>query len=186
MSSPCAVRSYGLSLSGCSSIFADHTTAPYTAPHREYLSTEQLVKGPLPQFAYQLHLASGDVEKVVKDEQSIRQFLRGLYGARGPNGELAFDPEKGVIAENLKKVGESRILNGEVSVFSYCQTLHKEKVGDYGPSCVWSDGECLRLLLPATGLLTMRQVLEYYVKQYSRHGIHPTCKPRSHFNPIRD
>lgn len=26
-----------------------------------------------------------------------------------------FDPEKGVLVENLGKVGESRILNGEVS-----------------------------------------------------------------------
>ncbi|KAJ4315602.1 hypothetical protein N0V94_005857 [Neodidymelliopsis sp. IMI 364377] len=103
---------------------------PYTAPNEKYFSTEQLVKGPLPQFAYQLHLASGEVEKSVDDEKSIRQFLRGLYGARGPNGELAFDPEKGIIAENLEKVGESKVLNGEV--------------------------------------------LEYYVKQYSRHGIHPT------------
>jgi hypothetical protein len=88
---------------------------PYTAPHKEYFSTEDLVKGQLPQFAYQLHLASGEVEKSVKDEQSIRQFLKGLYGARGANGELAFDPEKGVLAENLPKIGESKILNGKVS-----------------------------------------------------------------------
>lgn len=46
---------------------------------------------------------------------SIRQFLQGVYGARGPEGELVFDPEKGVLVENLGKVGESRILNGEVS-----------------------------------------------------------------------
>ncbi|CBX97347.1 hypothetical protein IAQ61_007234 [Plenodomus lingam] len=103
---------------------------PYTAPHSKYISTEDLVKGPLPQFAYQLHLASGEVEKSVTDEQSIKQFLRGMYGARGPNDELAFDPEKGIIAENLPKIGESRILNGKV--------------------------------------------LDYYVKEYSRHGIHPT------------
>jgi soluble epoxide hydrolase/lipid-phosphate phosphatase len=88
---------------------------PYTAPHKEYFSTEDLVKGPLPQFAYQLHLASGEVEKSVKDKQSIRQFLKGLYGARGPKGELAFDPEKGVLPENLPIIGESRILNGKVS-----------------------------------------------------------------------
>ncbi|KAF3051171.1 hypothetical protein E8E11_010797 [Didymella keratinophila] len=103
---------------------------PYTAPHKEYFSTEQLVKGPLPQFAYQLHLASGEVEKSVNDEATIRQFLKGTYGAKGPNGELVFDPEKGIIKENLSKIGESRILNGEV--------------------------------------------LDYYVTQYSRHGIHPT------------
>jgi hypothetical protein len=102
---------------------------PYTAPHKEYHSTEDLVKGPLPQFAYQLHLASGEVEKSVKDEHSIRQFLKGLYGARGPNGELAFDPEKGVLPENLPIIGESRILNGKVSSnpFLYsknCQSKH--------------------------------------------------------------
>lgn len=93
---------------------------PYTAPHKEYLSTEALVKGPLPQFAYQLHLASGEVEKSVNDEASIRQFLKGLYGARGPGGEVAFDPEKGVIKENLPKIGESRILNGEVCCCFCC------------------------------------------------------------------
>jgi soluble epoxide hydrolase/lipid-phosphate phosphatase len=76
------------------------------------------VKGPLPQFAYQLHLASGEVEKSVNDEATIGQFLRGTYGAKGPNGELVFDPEKGIIKENLPKVGESRILNGEVNYTS--------------------------------------------------------------------
>lgn len=79
----------------------------------------------MPQFAYQIHLASGEVEKSVKDEQSIRQFLRGMYGARGPNGELAFDPEKGVLAENLPKIGESRILNGKVSSKIFEGTRHE-------------------------------------------------------------
>jgi hypothetical protein len=88
---------------------------PYTAPHRDYISVEDLANGPLPQFAYQIHLASGDVEKSVNNEQSIRQFLKGLYGARGPNGELAFDPMKGVLAENLPLIGESKILSGKVS-----------------------------------------------------------------------
>jgi hypothetical protein len=99
---------------------------PYTPPHKQYFSTEDLVKGQLPQFAYQLHLASGEVEKSVKDEQSIRQFLRGMYGARGPNGELAFDPEKGVLAENLPKIEESRILNGKVRLKLFKATLHED------------------------------------------------------------
>jgi len=55
------------------------------------------------------------VEKSVKDEQSIRQFLKGMYGARGQNGEVCFEPEKGVLAENLGKMGESKLLNGKVS-----------------------------------------------------------------------
>ncbi|KAF2277774.1 alpha/beta-hydrolase [Westerdykella ornata] len=103
---------------------------PYTPPHRKYFSLEQLVAGELPQFQYQIHLASGEVEKAVKDEASIRAFLKGLYGAKGPNGELAFDPEKGILVENLFKIGESRLLNGKM--------------------------------------------LDYYVREFSRHGIHPT------------
>ncbi|KAF2270141.1 alpha/beta-hydrolase [Lojkania enalia] len=103
---------------------------PYTAPHEDYISTEKLAQGPFPQLAYQIHLASGEVEKIVNSEQSIRQFLKGLYGAKGPNGEYAFDPKKGVLAENLPTIGESKLLNGET--------------------------------------------LDYYVKEYSRHGIHST------------
>jgi hypothetical protein len=78
------------------------------------MSIEDLVKGPLPQFGYQLHLASGEVEKSVNDEQSIRQFLSGMYGGRGPNGELVFDPAKGVLVENLPLIGESSLVNGTV------------------------------------------------------------------------
>ena len=96
---------------------------PYSAPAENFISTEDLVKGPLPQFAYQLHLASGDVEKSVKDEESIRQFLKGMYGGKGPDGEVVFVPEKGVLPENLSKVGDSRLLNGEVSgdLLTFCR-----------------------------------------------------------------
>jgi soluble epoxide hydrolase/lipid-phosphate phosphatase len=55
------------------------------------------------------------VEKSVNDEQSIRQFLKGMFGARGPNGETCFDPNEGVLVDNLPKIGESRVLNGKVS-----------------------------------------------------------------------
>jgi soluble epoxide hydrolase/lipid-phosphate phosphatase len=70
------------------------------------------------------------VEKSVKDEQSIRQFLRGLYGARGPNGELVFDPEKGILAENLPVIGESRILNGKVSDISSFLKIESMSIRD--------------------------------------------------------
>lgn len=91
----------------------------------------------------------------MNDETTIRQFLKGTYGAKGPNGELVFDPEKGIIKENLAKVGESRILNGEVSTESVNRLI----------------------LRCGIGTLTTAQVLDYYVKQYSRHGVHPTRKP---------
>ena len=89
---------------------------PYSAPQTEYYSTEQIAKGPLPQFGYQVHLASGEVEESVEGEQSIRQFLKGMWGGKGPNGELVFDPYKGVLVENIPLIGDSRLLSGKVSV----------------------------------------------------------------------
>lgn len=56
------------------------------------------------------------MEKHVNDEQSIRQFLRATYGARTPNGEVAFEPYKGLDFEKLHAVGESKILNGKVRI----------------------------------------------------------------------
>jgi hypothetical protein len=98
---------------------------------------EDLANGPLPQFGYQIHLASGDVEKTVKDEQSIRQFLKALYGARGPNGEVGFDPIKGILVENLPLIGESRILNGKVSALNQ----HRNKCFDGIPIREWRDAQ---------------------------------------------
>ncbi|KAF2634599.1 alpha/beta-hydrolase [Massarina eburnea CBS 473.64] len=103
---------------------------PYIPPSKDYISTEDLVKGPLPQFGYQLQLASGEVEKSINDEQSIRQFLKGLYGGKGPNGEAAITPERGIQFENLPVLGDSKLLNGKM--------------------------------------------LDYYVQEYNRHGIHST------------
>jgi len=88
---------------------------PYTPVSEKYFSTEDLANGPLPQFGYQLHLASGEVEKVVNSEATIRQFLKGIFGAKTPEKGELLHPVKGIIVENLPKVGESRLLNGKVS-----------------------------------------------------------------------
>jgi soluble epoxide hydrolase / lipid-phosphate phosphatase len=84
------------------------------APMKDYLSTEDLVKGPLPQFAYQLHLASPEVEKEVRSAERIRQFVNSIFGGKGPNGELAFSPYKGVLIENLPKVQKGWLLSDKV------------------------------------------------------------------------
>lgn len=88
---------------------------PYTAPHKEYSSLEELVRGRLPQFGYQLHLCSPEVEAAVTSKESIKQFLNGLYGGKGTNGEVAFDPAKGILIENLPKIGKSKLFNDKVS-----------------------------------------------------------------------
>ncbi|MCJ1395535.1 hypothetical protein MMC18_008421 [Xylographa bjoerkii] len=80
------------------------------APTKRFLSLEDTVRTVLPQFGYQIHLGSGEVEKAIVSKEQIRQFLSALYGGQGPNGEIAFNPEKGITFEYLLKMGPSPLL----------------------------------------------------------------------------
>jgi soluble epoxide hydrolase/lipid-phosphate phosphatase len=95
---------------------------PYTAPSPVFISTEDLVNGPAPQFGYQLQLASGEVEKRISSKEDIRQFLRGMYGGRGPNRETMFSPAKGVLYDELSKIGPSPIITEKVCESLVCAT----------------------------------------------------------------
>jgi soluble epoxide hydrolase/lipid-phosphate phosphatase len=86
----------------------------YSPPFKRFISTEQLVEGPAPFFGYQIHLASGEVEKRIQSRHDIRQFIKGMFGGRGPNKELIFDPFKGIVFEHLSKVGDSPLLTEKV------------------------------------------------------------------------
>jgi len=90
---------------------------PYMAPQKQYISTEQLVQGPLPQFAYQLQLAGPDVEAALQSEEDIRIFFNAMSGGRGPNGEVGFSPERGVHLDDLKKLKRGPLLDEKVSLF---------------------------------------------------------------------
>lgn len=87
---------------------------PYWAPSKDYKPLEQLVKTRLPNFKYQLQLASGEIEKAISSKEQIKQFLNGLYGGRGPNGEVGFIPELGVLLQNLSKLKPTRLLSEKV------------------------------------------------------------------------
>ena len=90
---------------------------PYWAPTKELKSLEELVKTRLPNFGYQLQLASGDIEKVIASRDQLRQFLNALYGGRGPNGELGFTAEEGLLVQNLLKLGPSRLISAKVRCY---------------------------------------------------------------------
>ena len=87
---------------------------PYAAPQEKYLSTLELTKGPLPQFGYQIHLASLEVESNITSKESIRQFLNGMYGARTSDGKPMFVPTSGILFENLPKVGKTKLMTDKV------------------------------------------------------------------------
>lgn len=100
---------------------------PYTQPSPVYFSTEDLVKGPLPQFGYQLHLASGEVEPKINTRELLRKFLNGIYGGKGPNGEVVFSPFDGVKFDALPNIGQSPLLSEKVSKHS-CLAMDWEPI----------------------------------------------------------
>jgi len=53
-----------------------------------------------------------------------------MYGARGPNGEFAFDAAKGVFLENLPKLGTTKLLS-EAELEYYAQEYARH--GLHGP-----------------------------------------------------
>jgi soluble epoxide hydrolase/lipid-phosphate phosphatase len=92
----------------------------YTAPSKNYLSVQDLVKGAVPQFGYQLHLASGEVEERIVSKEQIRQFLSGMYGGRGPDGQLIFNTYTGVLFDNVPIVRSSPLMSQSVRIPRRC------------------------------------------------------------------
>lgn len=78
------------------------------------MTLQDAVDTVLPNFGYQLQLGSGEVEEVLDTKQQIRLFLNAMYGGRGPNGEVGFSPNTGIIFENLPKLGPSPLLSEQV------------------------------------------------------------------------
>lgn len=87
---------------------------PFLPPSKHYISLEDIVKGPLPQFGYQLHLSGPEVEARIQTRDQIRQFLNGMYGGCGPNGEVLFSPERGILFENLDRLEATQLLSDRV------------------------------------------------------------------------
>jgi soluble epoxide hydrolase/lipid-phosphate phosphatase len=81
---------------------------PFGAPRKEYLDATVL-----PNFKYQLQLRGPDVEATIVGEEKLRQFLNGMYGARTPQGEVAFSVSHGCYFDKLATLGKSPILNEE-------------------------------------------------------------------------
>ena len=87
---------------------------PYPAPTSTYRSTEDIVRNSAPQFAYQLHLASGEVEGALRTRAQIRDFLNAMYGGKSRSGEVVFDPLNGINFEVLPKTEKTKLVADDV------------------------------------------------------------------------
>jgi len=68
----------------------------------------------LPNFGYQLQLASGLVEEKIQTKNQIKQLLNGIYGGKAGNGEVGFDVREGILFDNLPKLKRSRLIDEDV------------------------------------------------------------------------
>ncbi|KAI4158814.1 MAG: hypothetical protein LQ342_007111 [Letrouitia transgressa] len=97
---------------------------PYHPPSKSYTPLEDLVKsGELPNFGYQLQLASGEFEKAIKSRDEIKQMLNALYGARGPKKEFAFNAEHGLNLELLPHLEKTILMSEEMLEYYADQTM---------------------------------------------------------------
>ncbi|TVY81704.1 Bifunctional epoxide hydrolase [Lachnellula suecica] len=81
---------------------------PFAPPRGQFIPASVL-----PNFKYQIQLASSDVENFVVGEERIGQFLNGMYGGRTPSKGATFDVTHGCYLERLEAVGPSPILDKE-------------------------------------------------------------------------
>ncbi|KAL9111279.1 MAG: hypothetical protein Q9227_004358 [Pyrenula ochraceoflavens] len=104
---------------------------PYLAPQATYVPLHTLVTKFLPNFTYQLDFASGALEEHLLTPASIRGFLNGAYGARGPKGETLVSRNGPVRVEAVTALAAPDVKNP----------------------------------------LTSDRELEFYVSEFSRHGL---------------
>jgi soluble epoxide hydrolase/lipid-phosphate phosphatase len=118
---------------------------PYAAPSKHFIPLTDMVNGPLPQFGYQMQLAGPELEAKMKSYDQVRNFLKALYGGRSEQGKPCFRSETGIDLVGLETIGVAPSLDGEV-----CSSRSDSKI-------------IIDLDL---------QDLEYYTKEYMRHGLH--------------
>lgn len=81
---------------------------PLSPPQTKHVPLSQF-----PNFKYQNQFSGPDLEREVVGEAKIREFLNGMYGGRGSNGETAFDVSHGYYVENGAKLQPTRLLSKE-------------------------------------------------------------------------
>jgi len=88
---------------------------PYHHPTQgEFHSLQTIVDaGHLRNFAYQLQFEGPEVETRCQGREKVKQFLNSMHGGFGPQREVGFRTEQGILFENLPKLKRSALLSEE-------------------------------------------------------------------------
>lgn len=87
---------------------------PFSPPVEKFEPLDILIEKRLPNFGYQAHFASGEIEEAVQSKPEIRNFLSNLFGARTTDTkEFAFDANKGLDLDKMSRMGKSKLLDDD-------------------------------------------------------------------------
>jgi soluble epoxide hydrolase/lipid-phosphate phosphatase len=106
---------------------------PYLPPSSVKMDIPELVEK-LPNFRYQLQIASGKTEEIVaKSPERVRGFVNGLFGGTTPEGKPVFSTDLGLIEETIDSIAQSPLMSKEMTDF-YVREFSRH--GLHGP-CNW-------------------------------------------------
>ena len=71
----------------------------------------------MPFWGYQLHLASGEVERHITSKEQIKQFLNSTYLARTPDEKVGFSLEKGPQYDVMPKLERTPLMEEDMLEF---------------------------------------------------------------------
>ncbi|KAI1816807.1 alpha/beta-hydrolase [Poronia punctata] len=107
---------------------------PFSSPLSATIDLPTLVEK-MPNFRYQLQLASGKAEEIVgKSPERLRKFINAIYGGKTPDGKGAFTTDEGVVEANIDNIGQSPLMSEEMTDF-YVQEFARN--GGIHAPCNW-------------------------------------------------
>ncbi|PNY27901.1 Bifunctional epoxide hydrolase 2 [Tolypocladium capitatum] len=107
---------------------------PFNAPTKPWIALEDMIAaGKLTNFTYQLQFKGPEVENTIQGEEKVRQFLNGMWGGFGPDREIAFVAEKGVLLDNLPKLRRCALLSDEELDYYVRQYMLQKAPQLHGP-----------------------------------------------------
>ncbi|KAI1384280.1 alpha/beta-hydrolase [Hypoxylon trugodes] len=90
---------------------------PYYPPPPQIISHEKLVEL-YPLLRYQLTNRDGAVEAAIGDsKEKLKAFINGMFEGLTPEGEPIFEPECGIRADRLPRIGQSPLLDEAIIDF---------------------------------------------------------------------